>query len=100
MRWGLVPFWAKDLKVGFSNINAKAEGIEGKPAFREAFRGGSIASRGGSGALPGGPDPSHRGVTKAMPEAQLMRLAWEALDRLSAPAQRQQSDLLNTDQLV
>jgi putative SOS response-associated peptidase YedK len=31
MRWGLVPFWAKDMKVGFSNINAKAEGIEGKP---------------------------------------------------------------------
>jgi putative SOS response-associated peptidase YedK len=32
LRWGLVPFWAKDLNVGFSNINAKAEGIEGKPA--------------------------------------------------------------------
>jgi putative SOS response-associated peptidase YedK len=38
MRWGLVPFWAKDLRVGFSNINAKAEGIEGKSAFREAFQ--------------------------------------------------------------
>jgi putative SOS response-associated peptidase YedK len=38
MRWGLVPFWAKDIKVGFSNINAKAEGIESKPAFREAFQ--------------------------------------------------------------
>ena len=38
MRWGLVPFWAKDIKVGFANINAKAEGIEGKPAFREAFQ--------------------------------------------------------------
>jgi putative SOS response-associated peptidase YedK len=38
MRWGLVPFWAKDLKVGFSNINAKAEGIEGRPEFREAFQ--------------------------------------------------------------
>jgi putative SOS response-associated peptidase YedK len=38
LRWGLVPFWAKDIKVGFSNINAKAEGIEGKPAFREAFQ--------------------------------------------------------------
>jgi putative SOS response-associated peptidase YedK len=38
MRWGLVPFWAKDIKVGFSNINAKGEGIEGKPAFREAFQ--------------------------------------------------------------
>jgi putative SOS response-associated peptidase YedK len=38
MRWGLVPFWAKDIKVGFANINAKAEGIEKKPAFREALR--------------------------------------------------------------
>jgi putative SOS response-associated peptidase YedK len=37
MRWGLVPFWAKDIKVGFANINAKAEGIDRKPAFREAF---------------------------------------------------------------
>ena len=35
---GLVPFWAKDIKVGFANINAKAEGIESKPAFREAFQ--------------------------------------------------------------
>jgi putative SOS response-associated peptidase YedK len=38
LRWGLVPYWAKDLKIGFSTINAKAEGIETKPAFREAFR--------------------------------------------------------------
>ena len=38
MRWGLVPFRAKDIKVGFANINAKAEGIETRPAFREAFR--------------------------------------------------------------
>jgi putative SOS response-associated peptidase YedK len=38
LRWGLVPYWAKDLNVGFANINAKAEGIETRPAFREAFR--------------------------------------------------------------
>ena len=38
MRWGLVPFWAKDIKVGFSNINARAEGIDTRPAFREAFQ--------------------------------------------------------------
>ncbi len=38
MRWGLVPFWAKDIKVGSSNINAKAEGTERKPAFREGFQ--------------------------------------------------------------
>ena len=37
MRWGLVPFWAKGIKVGFSNINAKAETVDTKPAFREAF---------------------------------------------------------------
>jgi putative SOS response-associated peptidase YedK len=38
LRWGLVPYWAKDLTVGFSNINAKAEGSESKPAFRDAFQ--------------------------------------------------------------
>jgi putative SOS response-associated peptidase YedK len=38
LRWGLVPYWAKDIKVGFANINAKAEGIESRPAFREAFQ--------------------------------------------------------------
>jgi putative SOS response-associated peptidase YedK len=38
MRWGLVPFWAKDIKVGFANINAKAEGVDTRPAFREAFQ--------------------------------------------------------------
>jgi putative SOS response-associated peptidase YedK len=31
------PLLAKDIKVGFANINAKAEGIESKPAFRKAF---------------------------------------------------------------
>src|SRR5436190_15684262 len=38
LRWGLVPFWAKDLKIGTKMINARAEGIETKPAFREAVR--------------------------------------------------------------
>lgn len=28
MRWGLVPYWPKHLKIGYSTINAKAEGIE------------------------------------------------------------------------
>jgi putative SOS response-associated peptidase YedK len=35
MRWGLVPFWAKDIKVGFANINAKAEGSSQTPCWRE-----------------------------------------------------------------
>jgi putative SOS response-associated peptidase YedK len=37
MRWGLVPFWAKDLSIGSKMINARAEGIESKSAFRAAF---------------------------------------------------------------
>lgn len=37
-RWGLVSFWAKDIKVGYSLINARAETVATKPAFREAFK--------------------------------------------------------------
>jgi hypothetical protein len=29
MRWGLVPFWVKDIKAGFANINAKTDGVWG-----------------------------------------------------------------------
>jgi putative SOS response-associated peptidase YedK len=38
MRWGLVPSWAKDLKVGSRMINAVSETAAAKPAFRTAFR--------------------------------------------------------------
>jgi putative SOS response-associated peptidase YedK len=38
MRWGLVPYWAKDIKIGFSTINAMAETVDTKPVFREAFQ--------------------------------------------------------------
>jgi putative SOS response-associated peptidase YedK len=38
MRWGLVPFWAKDAKVGYSTINARAEEAASKPAYREALK--------------------------------------------------------------
>ena len=38
LRWGLVPFWAKDLKVGTKMINARSEEAASKPAFREALK--------------------------------------------------------------
>jgi putative SOS response-associated peptidase YedK len=28
MRWGLIPYWAKDIKIGFSTINARAEEVD------------------------------------------------------------------------
>lgn len=37
VRWGLVPHWAKDTKVGAKMINARAETVAEKPAFRTAF---------------------------------------------------------------
>jgi putative SOS response-associated peptidase YedK len=37
LRWGLVPYWAKDIKIGARCINAMAETVATKPAFRDAF---------------------------------------------------------------
>ena len=38
LRWGLVPFWAKDLKIGAKMINARSETVASKPSFRNAFK--------------------------------------------------------------
>lgn len=37
VRWGLVPSWAKDTKIGARLINARAETVADKPAFRRAY---------------------------------------------------------------
>ena len=38
LQWGLIPFWSKDGKMAASMINARAETVSEKPAFRVAFR--------------------------------------------------------------
>ena len=38
MQWGLVPHWARDIKAAQRPINARAEGIEEKPMFRDLLR--------------------------------------------------------------
>ncbi len=38
VRWGLIPHWAGAANIGYRMINARAEGVAEKPAFRAAFR--------------------------------------------------------------
>ena len=38
LHWGLIPFWAKERSIGNRMINARAETVASKPAFRNAFR--------------------------------------------------------------
>jgi putative SOS response-associated peptidase YedK len=37
LRWGLVPYWARDVAIGNRLINARAESLADRPAFRDAF---------------------------------------------------------------
>src|SRR5262245_9531839 len=38
LKWGLIPSWANDIKIGVRHINARAETVAEKPAFRAAFK--------------------------------------------------------------
>lgn len=37
LRWGLIPFWAKDIKIGYKMINARVETVKEKSAFKRAL---------------------------------------------------------------
>lgn len=37
LKWGLIPSWSKDPKMGYSMTNARAETVAEKPSFRQAF---------------------------------------------------------------
>jgi putative SOS response-associated peptidase YedK len=39
MRWGLIPSWAKDVKIGSRMINARSETVHEKPSFKRPFKG-------------------------------------------------------------
>ena len=38
MKWGLIPFWAKDPKIGSRSINARAETVHERPKYRRSGR--------------------------------------------------------------
>ncbi|WP_303984222.1 SOS response-associated peptidase [Niallia circulans] len=38
LRWGLIPPWSKDMKIGYKMINARSETISEKPSFRNSYK--------------------------------------------------------------
>jgi len=38
LRWGLIPFWAKSVDIGYSMINARSETIAEKPSYKQSFK--------------------------------------------------------------
>ena len=38
LRWGLIPFWAKDAKIAYKTINARGETVATAPSFRAAWK--------------------------------------------------------------
>jgi len=38
IRWGLIPYWSKDPKIGWKCINARGERVKTTPAFRDAYK--------------------------------------------------------------
>jgi putative SOS response-associated peptidase YedK len=38
LRWGLVPYWSTDLKIGNKTINARVETVDTAPSYRQAFK--------------------------------------------------------------
>lgn len=38
LRWGLIPYWAKDIKIGYTMINARVETLQEKSSFRDALQ--------------------------------------------------------------
>jgi putative SOS response-associated peptidase YedK len=44
LRWGLIPSWAKDAKIAYGTINARADTVATKPAFRSAYKAAAVSS--------------------------------------------------------
>jgi putative SOS response-associated peptidase YedK len=82
LQWGLIPFWAKDPSIGSRMINARAETLSEKPAFRAAFKkrrclvlaNGFYEWR----KTPGGKQPMH--ITLASGEPFAFAGLWETWD--------------------
>jgi putative SOS response-associated peptidase YedK len=44
LQWGLIPYWAKDPKIAYRTINARAETVDKAPSYRQAFTKGVLTT--------------------------------------------------------
>jgi hypothetical protein len=79
LRWGLIPSWAKDKKMGASLINARADSVASKPSFRTA--GPTQGSRILGKMLPREWEPNYRGHVHGKLRVSILRdraTGWQA----------------------
>ena len=97
LRWGLVPFWAKDEKVGYKMINARLETIHERPGFRDA-RHCLIVADGFYEweKRPGGPGKQPHWITRADGEPFAFAGLWSTLRRADG-SQLRSCSIITTD---
>lgn len=87
LRWGLVPFWAKDTSISSRLINARAESVHSKPSFRNAFRKRRclVPANGWFewSTVPGGKQPYFISSEKSRPMS--VAALWESWEREEEP---------------
>jgi putative SOS response-associated peptidase YedK len=87
LRWGFIPFWAEDAKIGAKFINARAETVATAPAFRAAFRTRRCLVPAGGfyewKKVDGGRQPYHVGLRDGAPFA--FAGLWERWNRGAVP---------------
>jgi len=84
MRWGLIPSWAKDLKIGYSTFNARAETPTKRAAFRGAWRPDCAVSSSPT-AITNGEMPTSSRSRSRWPIARPDDARW-TMERLRSPA--------------
>ena len=90
LRWGLVPTWAEDLKIGNKMINAKLETVTTRPAFRNVPKGSRRALQLADGYPSGSSRSSAQAPRRPARDSRFTFVSTAASRSLSPPCGRRQ----------